>query len=198
MPLNASCLGKVAQFPFCKILNGALLPGSSALPQTPDYHPSAQNPVVSALSRTRLQQFGTNSACLSVLSNITLPQKPFSFQKPFLQCHCPEIQESVCVGWGGGGGCMPNLVIHVWTMLSVLVWTVLLSCMWNWEDFFFLMNMCSVTFASFSALSYGIGTLQMSIIILAKDAVPFRAINCIILMKSELTMRLDRVAWGRW
>ena len=104
MPLNASCLGKVAQFPFCKILNGALLPGSSALPQTPDYHPSAQNPVVSALSRTRLQQFGTNSACLSVLSNITLPQKPFSFQKPFLQCHCPEIQESVCVGWGGGGG----------------------------------------------------------------------------------------------
>ena len=34
----------------------------------------------------------------------------------------------------------------------------------------------------------------MSIIIIAKDAVPFRAINCIIVMKSELTMRLDRVA----
>jgi len=82
--------------------NGTLLPGSSALPQTPDYHPSAQNPVVSALSRTRLQQFGTNCVCLSVLSNINLPQKPFSFQKPFVQCHCPETQESVCVGLGGG------------------------------------------------------------------------------------------------
>ena len=69
--LGSRCLlmhrawGNVTQFPFSKILNGALLPGSSALPQTPDYHPSAQNTEVSALSLTRLQQFGTNSVCLS-------------------------------------------------------------------------------------------------------------------------------------
>ena len=60
-----------------------LLPGSSTLLQTPEcseYHPSKQSPVVSALSLTRLQLFGTSSLFLSfylsVLSN--LPWKPFS------------------------------------------------------------------------------------------------------------------------
>ena len=44
-----------------------LLPGSSALQQTPEcseYHPSEQSPVVSALSLTRLQLSGTNSLFL--------------------------------------------------------------------------------------------------------------------------------------
>ena len=47
-----------------------LLPGSSALLQTPEcseYHPSEQNPVVSALSLTRLQLSGTNSLFLSAI-----------------------------------------------------------------------------------------------------------------------------------
>ena len=46
-----------------------LLPGSSALLQTPEcseYHPCEQSPVVSDLSLTRLQLSGTNSPFLSV------------------------------------------------------------------------------------------------------------------------------------
>ena len=45
-----------------------LLPGSSALLQTPEcseYHPSEQSPMASALSLTRLQLSGTNSLLLS-------------------------------------------------------------------------------------------------------------------------------------
>ena len=47
-----------------------LLPGSSALQQTPEcseYHPSEQSPVVSALSLTRLQLSGTSSLFLSAI-----------------------------------------------------------------------------------------------------------------------------------
>ena len=58
-----------------------------------------QRPVVSDLSLTRLHQSGTNSLFLSVilpssvLSNFSWIF--FSFQKPFLQSHCPE--KRVCV-----------------------------------------------------------------------------------------------------
>ena len=65
-----------------------LLPGSSALLQTPEcseYHPSEQSPVVSALSLTRLQLSGTNSLFLSDVLTLSallnLPWKPFSFGK---------------------------------------------------------------------------------------------------------------------
>ena len=47
-----------------------LLPGSSALLQTPecsDYHPSEQSPVVSSLSLTKPQLSGTNSLFLSAI-----------------------------------------------------------------------------------------------------------------------------------
>ena len=59
----------------CKLLRSCeptitLLPGSSALLQTPDcseYHPSEQSPVVIVLSLTRLHLSGTNSQFLSVI-----------------------------------------------------------------------------------------------------------------------------------
>ena len=57
-----------------------LLPGSSALLQTPecsDYHPSEQSPVVSSLSLTKPQLSGTNSlfssAILPVSALLNLP-----------------------------------------------------------------------------------------------------------------------------
>ena len=62
-----------------------LLPGSSALLQTPEcseYHLSEQSPVVSALSLTRLQLPGTNSlflyAILPLSALLNIPWKPFS------------------------------------------------------------------------------------------------------------------------
>ena len=65
-----------------------LLPGSSALLQTPgcsEYHPSTQSPVVSALSVTRLQLSGTNflfmSAILLLLVLSNLSERAFSFFK---------------------------------------------------------------------------------------------------------------------
>ena len=80
-----------------------LLPGSSALLQAPEcseYHPSEQSPVVSTLSLTRLWLSGTNSLFLSAIlplsALLNLPWKPFSFYKPFLQSHCPDMW-LVCV-----------------------------------------------------------------------------------------------------
>ena len=52
------------------LLHILLLPGSSALLQTPErseYHPFSHSPVVSALSLTRLQLPGTNSLISSVM-----------------------------------------------------------------------------------------------------------------------------------
>ena len=52
-----------------------LLPGSSALLQTPkcsEYHPSEQSPVVSALSLSKLQLSGTNSLFLSIVLPVSV------------------------------------------------------------------------------------------------------------------------------
>ena len=81
-----------------------LPPGSSALLQKPEcseYHPSDQiSNLVSALSLTRLQLSGTNSLFLSAIlplsALLNFPRKPLSFQKPFLQSHCPDMR-LVCV-----------------------------------------------------------------------------------------------------
>ena len=92
------------------------------------YHPSAQSPVVKALSRTRLQLPGTNSLLPSVmlppslLSNLSW--KPFSFHRTLLQIHCLEICVCVCV-------CVlvsPFIVTCVFSVLvTVTIQTLLLS-----------------------------------------------------------------------
>ena len=68
-------------------------------PRYSEYRPFVPSPVVSALSRTKLQQHGTTSLLLSVTHLPSLltnfPQKPFS-SKLFLRSHCHEVP--VCVG----------------------------------------------------------------------------------------------------
>ena len=63
-----------------------------------EYDPSEKSLVVSTLSLNRLQLSGTNSLFLSVILLLSvllnLPSKPFFFQKPFLQSHCPDM---ICV-----------------------------------------------------------------------------------------------------
>ena len=52
-----------------------LLPGSSALLHTPEcseYDPSKHRPVVSALSLTRLQLYGTNTLFLPVMLSLSV------------------------------------------------------------------------------------------------------------------------------
>ena len=79
-----------------------LLFGSSVPLQTPrysEYRPFVPSPVVSALSRTKLQLHGTNSSLLSVTLSLSLfsdlPSKSFSSPKLFLQSYCPEVSVGV-------------------------------------------------------------------------------------------------------
>ena len=90
------------------------------LPQTSEYHPSAQMPGVSALSLTRLQLPVPDRRATPVLSNLPTIQS-FSFQKPCLRSHCAAIRVCVCV-------CVCNVVcVCVCARACVCAYEFLLS-----------------------------------------------------------------------